>query len=616
VSEAADLGAGIWSDAATAALLLALDPVGIGGVVLRARAGPVRDVWLALLRAALPPGAPVRKVPAGIGDARLLGGLDLAATLRAGKPVTERGLLAEADSGIVVLPMAERMPSGTAARLAQVLDTGEVLGTRARIGAVALDESVDDEETLPSSLLDRLAIHLDLASVPPRAALAEAPGQEWMADARLRLSAVTVDDEVTAAVCTAAAALGVDSLRAPLFALRVARAAAALAGRDVVADEDVSLAVRLVLAPRATRLPQAPDAEQESEPPPPDDSPNDDATAPTPDEIQALADVLLEAARAALPKGLLERLQAAALARGAARSVGRAGEQRAGDARGRPIGTRTGDPRDGGRLNLVETLRAAAPWQPLRRAQFSLSATGGGEGRGEVGDARSTEMRHDPPHPDPLPPQERAEREKNRLHIRKSDFRLTRHIERRETTTIFGVDASGSSALNRLAEAKGAVELLLADCYVRRDRVAVVSFRGKVAEILLPPTRALARARRSLAGLPGGGGTPLALGIDALRALADSERRAQRTPTVVLLTDGRANVARDGSGGRPKAEAESLAAARRLFGIASLVVDTSPRPHPFAKKIAETMGGRYLPLPYANAESLSAAVRVALAPHP
>jgi magnesium chelatase subunit D len=200
------------------------------------------------------------------------------------------------------------------------------------------------------------------------------------------------------------------------------------------------------------------------------------------------------------------------------------------------------------------------------------------------------------------------------LHIRKSDFRLTRNIERRETTTIFGVDASGSSALNRLAEAKGAVELLLADCYVRRDRVAVVSFRGKIAEILLPPTRALARARRSLAGLPGGGGTPLALGIDALGALADSERRAQRTPTVVLLTDGRANVARDGSGGRPKAEAESLAAARRLFGIASLVVDTSPRPHPFAKKIAETMGGRYLPLPYANAESLSAAVRAALAP--
>jgi magnesium chelatase subunit D len=587
VTETADLAAAIWADAAAAALVLALDPAGLGGVVLRARVGPARDAWLALLRAALPPGAPVRRVPAGIADARLLGGLDLAATLRAGRPVAERGLLAEADGGIVVVPMSERLPAATAARLAQVLDTGEVLSARARIGAVALDESVDDEESPPTSLLDRLAIHLDLSGVPPRTATAEAPGQEWLADARLRLGAVTVDDEVTEAVCIAADALGVGSLRAPLFALRVARAAAALAGRDIVAEEDVSLAVRLVLAPRATRLPPAAEAEQDPAPPPPDDRPADEETAQTPEETKALADMLLEAARAALPKGLLERLQSAARARGAARAVGRAGEQRTGDARGRPIGTRSGDPRDGGRLNLVETLRAAAPWQPLRRAADSPSPT-----------------------PTLVPQGERA---LTRLHIRKSDFRLTRHIQRRETTTIFGIDASGSAALNRLAEAKGAVELLLADCYVRRDRVAVVSFRGNAADILLPPTRALARARRSLAGLPGGGGTPLALGIDALRALADSERRAQRTPTIVLLTDGRANVARDGSGGRPKAEAESLAAARRLQGFAALVVDTSPRPHPFARKIAETMGGRYLPLPYANAHSLSAAVRVTLA---
>jgi hypothetical protein len=81
-------------------------------------------------------------------------------------------------------------------------------------------------------------------------------------------------------------------------------------------------------------------------------------------------------------------------------------------------------------------------------------------------------------------------------------------VQRATTTTIFVVDASGSSALNRLAEAKGAVELLLAECYVRRDRVALVAFHGQHAELVLPPTRSLVRARRSLAGLPGGGGTP------------------------------------------------------------------------------------------------------------
>ncbi len=586
-----ELGAAIWADAAAAALLLALDPVGLGGVVLRARSGPARESWLALLRAALPPGAPLRRIPGGIGDARLLGGLDLAATLRAGRPVAERGLLAEADGGVVLLPMAERLPAGTAARIAQALDTGEAGPARARIGAVALDEAVDDEDSVPASLRDRLAILLDLGAVPPRVAVAEAPEQSWMDDARLRLAAVTLDDDVTEAVCTAAEALGVGSLRAPLFALRVARASAALAGRDLVAEDDLALAVRLVLAPRATRLPAANEAEQaDPEPPPPDDRPDDEAAPERPkDEVQALADMLLAAARAALPKGLLAHLQSAAMSGGAARNVGRAGEQRTGDARGRPIGTRSGDPRDGGRLNLVETLRAAAPWQPIRRAAAPDAA--------KADDAKADDATADSP----------------RLLIRKSDFRLTRHIQRRETTTIFGIDASGSAALNRLAEAKGAVELLLADCYVRRDRVAVVAFRGRGAEILLPPTRALARARRGLAGLPGGGGTPLALGIDALRTLAQSERRAHRTPTIVLLTDGRANVARDGSGGRPKAEAEAIAAARLLSGIASLVVDTSPRPHPFARKLAETMGGRYLPLPYARAESLSAAVRVTLA---
>ena len=123
----------------------------------------------------------------------------------------------------------------------------------------------------------------------------------------------------------------------------------------------------------------------------------------------------------------------------------------------------------------------------------------------------------------------------------------------RDTTTIFVVDASGSAALHRLAEAKGAVELLLAECYVRRDQVALIAFRGRGAELLLPPTRSLVRAKRSLAALPGGGGTPLAAGIDAAVELAELALRRGETPIVVVLTDGRANVARDGTGGRARA---------------------------------------------------------------
>ena len=113
-----------WQDAIYAAALLAVDPLAAGGVCVRAGHGPVRTRWLALLRGLLPDGTPWRKVPLNISDARLSGGLDLAATLEAGRPVAEQGLLSEASGGILVLPMAERIPAGLAGRLAVALDAG------------------------------------------------------------------------------------------------------------------------------------------------------------------------------------------------------------------------------------------------------------------------------------------------------------------------------------------------------------------------------------------------------------------------------------------------------------------------------------------------------------
>jgi magnesium chelatase subunit D len=197
--------------------------------------------------------------------------------------------------------------------------------------------------------------------------------------------------------------------------------------------------------------------------------------------------------------------------------------------------------------------------------------------------------------------------------VRREDFHVWRFKQRSETTTVFVVDASGSAALHRLAETKGAVELLLADCYVRRDSVAVIAFRGAGAELLLPPTRSLVRAKRSLAGLPAGGGTPLAAGIASAHTLADAVRRRGATPVIVLLTDGRANIARDGTPGRARAGEEALAAARlmRLEGLSTLLLDTSPQPQESARQLAAAMGARYLPLPHAGATVLSAAVRAA-----
>ncbi|RED35294.1 protoporphyrin IX magnesium-chelatase [Rhodopseudomonas thermotolerans] len=580
-----------WSDAVTAAQLFAVDPVGTGGVLLRSRAGPVRDRWLAMLRAALPPEQPYKHLPLHIADGRLLGGLDLSATLLAGRPVAERGLLSEADGGVLVVAMAERLQSSTNVYLTAAMDAHETAVERdglslrmpARFGVVALDEGLEDEFA-PAGLRDRLGFHLDLDQFAWRETDDFPISLDDIRAARARLADIKVESEQIEAVCTAAAALGIISLRAPLLAIRAAKASAALFDRTKIEQDDITLAARLVLAPRATIFPQPEQPDQADEPPPPEPPPpeddnqdNNDQEQQTPDIDKALDEVILAAVKAAMPPGVLEAMRASA-GRARARSAGKAGELQKSKKRGRPAGSIRGELRDGSKLNVIETLRAAAPWQPLRRRQAE----------GRSGSAP-------------------------RILVEKDDFRIARFKQRTETITIFVVDASGSAALHRLAEAKGAVELLLADCYVRRDQVAMISFRGTIAEILLPPTRSLARAKRSLAGLPGGGGTPLSAGLDCAFMLADSIKRKGQTPTVIVLTDGRANIARDGAPGRPQAEEDAKASARqfRVAGISSVVIDMSPRPGPQAEAFAKEMDARYLPLPHADATVLAQAVTAA-----
>ena len=549
--------------------MLAVDPAGLGGAILRGPPGAARDLWLDGLRALLPHATPMRKIPLGIGEDRLLGGLDLGATL-AGKGLRmQRGILADADGGLVLLASAERLPLTFAASIAAVLDRGEIVLERdgasqrnpARIGVIAYDEGASPDECVPSSLTDRLAFLLDPRESPP-----DLDGD--VIAARALLPHVAVGPDIVDALCQTAAALGIPSLRAPLLAVRAARAAAALAGRTDADADDAALAAQLVLAPRATTLPAPPAEAPPPEPPPPEPSEAEGSQEEPEPNPGAMDDVILAAALASLPRDLLAKL---AGTQQAARTgaQGRSGALKREGARGRPAGIRPGDPRRGFRLALLDTIRAALPYQRLRDTNGMAIA------------------------------------------IRPDDLRIVRRQPRTESTTIFLVDASGSQALGRLAEAKGAVQLLLADCYVRRDQVALIAFRGRVAELVLPPTRSLVRAKRSLAGLPGGGGTPLALGLDAGFALADSIRRRGGTPAIVVLTDGSANVGRDGQGGRPAAERDADDAARRIraAGHRALLVDSSVRPAPAARRIAVAMGGRYVPLPFAGAAAISGLIR-------
>jgi magnesium chelatase subunit D len=573
--------ASVWATAAVVARLFAHDPFGTG-IHVRASAGPVRDRFLGMLRAMMPVEAPWRRCPASIADDRLLGGLDLGATLATGQAVVARGLLAEADGGIVVIGAAERLASGTAARLGAALDLGEVVAERdgfamrhaARIGLVLLDEGM--EETLPPGMRDRLAFRIDLDGVRLSETTA-VPAEDTM----VYSGAIATEAGVVEALCATAEALGIGSARAEWLALRAARSAAALDGRASVTDADATLAAQLVLAHRATRMPQsaepppesADDAEQDERETPETERSDaaDDEQAETPPLDDILADAVLAAAVASLPPDLLAQLAAGGRA---GHEAGRRGMAKPGATRrGRPIASRPGRPGNGLRLDVVETLRAAAPWQRLRR-----QAAGTG-----------------------------------RVAFRAGDLHVRRYKSQPRATTVFVVDASGSAALNRLAEAKGAVELMLGECYIRRDQVALFAFRGTTAELLLPPTGALARARRCLGGLPGGGGTPLAAGLEAARALAETLRRQGDMPKLVMLTDGRANVALDGvmDRGRAMADAERVARHLRATGLPALVIDISPRPQPEAARIAAAMGARLLALPRADAAALSRAVRAA-----
>ncbi|MEK9990001.1 MAG: magnesium chelatase, partial [Halieaceae bacterium] len=153
-----------WVDAEWAAALLVLLRHTLGGAHLRAPPGPVRDYWLDRVRH-LSGQSVLRKIPANVPEARLLGGTDLTATLERGKPVAEQGVLAECDQRIVIAAMAERMPRNTVHHLCATLDEGQLRVARdginstpmTRLTVIASDEGTEDE-TIHPALGDRLGI--------------------------------------------------------------------------------------------------------------------------------------------------------------------------------------------------------------------------------------------------------------------------------------------------------------------------------------------------------------------------------------------------------------------------------------------------------------------------
>ena len=575
-----------WDLAQLALLLLQVDPHGLGGVWLKSGYSPARQTWLAQLQAL---GLPVMRMPHHIDQERMLGGIDLSVTLAQGRVVEQIGLLAHANEGIVVVPMSEKLSPQTLAMLLQAHDQGQLhalaIGTThaSRFGLVALDESQDDEPGAASKLKERLALWIDMDAVDIAKSQEkiEALSAHELAEIRSALVKIQATEAQMRALCEVAFALGIDSMRTPLLALRLACVHAAIHDREFLEEEDLRIAAQMVLSPRATRMPTSQEAEsaEPPEPPPPPDASNteqdaaqEDTPPPPSTEPASLEDTILAAALASLPPKLLDQLLLGASKSKPQSSSGNSGHAQMSRQRGRPLSPRLGHPTSGARLHLLATLRAAAPKQKLRTKHAG-----------------------------------------QKIAIRTEDFYIQRFAHKAASCIIVAMDASGSAALARLAEAKGAVEILLQQSYARRDSVCVIAFRGAQAQTLLPATRSLVRAKKALAGLPGGGGTPIALALKHATEQAQALQRQGITPLLVMLSDGKANVTIDGVGGRTQAQADALQWAKQWanHGFTSLWIDTALQPTGQAQELANVMQARYLPMPYVASQRLADAMQFA-----
>jgi len=584
-----------WFDANLIAILLAINPRGLKGVTVKSQFGPVRDAWLKYLKdLTVACGSQILKAPANISADQLKGALDIEASLQRSSLVMSKGLLERVQGNLLLLPMVERMDLQVIALISQALDEKNTIDATTHFGVVAFDESDNADEAIGARLLDRLAfeLYLDQFSIADTNESLEVDTKD-ISKAKKLLPSVKCSNEYLEVMTKAGLSLGVISFRANQFALETAKTLAALRGLGEVSQDEVIDAARLVYTPskRAHINSEVDQADQESEEKQEDqnqaqdqdaenqaeDSQNDSESSDQPNQEQPsnedLEDMIVEAVKASIPPQLLHQPKKNVLAgKFAAHISGKSGAIQKNFLSGRPLTSRKGRPNDGRRLDILKSIRAAIPWQRLRGMMLSEN-------------------------------QQKTVR--TRIDFRTEDLHIKQYLRRRGTVTIFLVDASGSSATQRLAEAKGALEELLAQCYIRRDEVAMVSMRGAKAEIVLPPTRSLVRAKRNLAALPGGGGTPLAAGFRVANEMAISLERKGLTPIIVVMSDGKANVNLKGVGGRESAHSDALMAAKelRIKNHRLLFVDTSPKPEILAQELSSAMAAQYFPLPFTNSTS-------------